>query len=107
MLRRHSGPIAGLATSDDGRVPATASQDGSIRIWRLDWLEPSNTPPGKVAGVHPPPTPAILGPQTTTSRLRGHLAVRSGVSSRIDTWYRVSKSGGTMSQFRGAEDATP
>ena len=47
VLDSHSGPIAGLAVSPDGKLLASASWDHSIRLWPLDggapWLLEGNS----------------------------------------------------------------
>ncbi len=42
-FRGHRGPLLGAAWSHDGQQLATASEDGSIRIWRLAQIDPRHS----------------------------------------------------------------
>lgn len=57
----HGARVEALDLSEDGRLLATASQDGVARLWETGALGPAETPPGEVdVDVYPSPDDRAL-----------------------------------------------
>jgi serine/threonine protein kinase/WD40 repeat protein len=72
----HSGPVTNLAVTSDGRTLATASKDGTARLW--DLTQPT---------AHPTPLATLpqAGPGITLAP-DGHEAVSTGDGTSLRLW---------------------
>lgn len=81
----HSGPVNAVTVSTDGRRTATASDDGTIRLWQLPDGQPAATLKGHAGPVHG------LGFSADGSRL---LSIGADRSVRL--WSADGRPGGVL-----------
>ncbi len=74
-FKGHTNWVSSISVSSDGKLLASASRDGTIRLWNINPLPSSATPsPGS-----PEWTPQVVGKDNTAARATRSAAVSPGI----------------------------